>query len=575
MFRSKYFKISILISSFFGILPTVLFYISNSFKIPFIPKEIADDTLYYLSRVREVLSGNFFIGNPYIMENTGNPTTAFFVGDWVYSFWFWIFSFFKAPIIYSFLFSQFFWTVVLGILLFLLYKKLSVDERYIPWAISLSLLATLMFVWRPVAMAVVFPCFIFFLITFLDFLENRYGKKEIFLFILSSVLCFYIYTYLWQIVLVILFFLFLHSLILKKDRLFLLWNYFIIFIFSIPVFAYTYKQITAPFYFQTLERVGLVNTHSIGFSAIFYILIIFTSLSIIYLLKDIIEKEKRYFFILVFLGLLFSGISNLFSGKDLETAVHIGRFIEIFISIFLVFVLFVYDSKVFQFSKKRLFFIFVLFFILLSYIISLIMFSKKVIENSLNKTDSESYSTLMKSLGAVSKKPIVIFSDDYISSYIPVLTDNYVLFHPNAELYLSSNKDIEDRYLLSRVFMDADKDLFEKEYRKYAGVGNAVHKANIYNRGVKYCLIIKKVFRNKECGSFMETKDFVKENYFENLFSRYDDIKKHREVFLDKYNVSLIVVDIDKSGFNIKELSSLKNFKMFGGNGRFLIYKRK
>lgn len=575
MFKSKYFKISVLISAFFGLLPTLIVYIANNFKFPFVPIEIADDTLYYLSRIREVLAGNLFIGNPYIIENITKPTTAFFVGDWIYSFWFWVFSFFNLPVIYSFLFSQFFWSIVLGISLFILYKKINVDGKYIPFAVSFSFLTTMMFIWRPVAMAVVFPCFIFFLISLFDFIKNKYGKKERTLFVLSGTLCFYVYTYLWQIVLVILFFLLLHSLYLKKDRIFLLKNYFLIFLFSVPVFIYTYIQIKSPFYFETLQRVGLVNTHTIGVSAILYITIILFSFLLIYLFKDLIEGGESKFFILVFIGLLFTSISNVFSGKDLETAVHIGRFIEIFISIFIIFLISVYDYKRPMFSKIKLIVGLISFSVILIYSISLISFSRKVVENSLMSSSADEYKTLLKSINTVSSKPIVIFSDDRISSYIPVMTKNYVLFHPNAELYLSSNKEIEDRYLLSRVFSEVDQSLFKSEYRKYRGVGNALHKANIVNRKVKFCLILKKIYIKKDCGDLVTMENFVESGYFENLFSRFKDIEKNKEVFLDKYNVSLIIVDVDKSGFDIKEISSLKNFELAGSNGRFVIFKRK
>ena len=574
MIKNKYLQLTILFSSFFSFLPTILLFALNSFKIPFVPTEIADDTLYYLSRVNEVLNGNFFIGNPYILENINNPTTAFFVGDFIYSLWFYIFSFLNIPLIYSFLFSQFFWTIVLGVLLYILYKKIELKEIYIPWAVLLSLISSLMYIWRPVAMAVVFPCFIFFLISFFDFIKNPNGKREKILFTISSVSCFYIYTYLWQIVLVCLFFLFIWSLYKKENRVLFLRLYSLIFILSIPVFIYTYKQITAPFYFETLGRVGLINTHSIGFSALLYMFIIFISFLIIFILKNNLDYRQKTFFSLVFLGLLFSSISNVFSGKDLETAVHIGRFIEMFSVIFLVFILSFYQKYITGFGVKNKIIVSFSILLLVFYIFSLVFFSKKVVTTFIGQDNKEEYKTLLKSLDDITEKPIVVLSDDQISSYIPVMTNNYVLFHPNALLYLSSNKEIEDRYLLSRVFMEGDENLFKIEYRKYAGVGNAIHKANIHNRNVKICFLIKKIWQSKKCSEFKNSFDFLPANYFENLYSRYEIIQRNKDILLDRYNVKLIVVDIDKSGFDLKSLFSLKNFELFGRNDRFLIFKR-
>lgn len=562
MFKTKYFKVTVLIGFILGLLPTIIFLARFGFY-PKIPLEIMDDTLYYFGRIREVMAGNLFIGNSYLLEHVKDVTTAFFVADWVYSIPFLFFKILGSSFSFSIIFSEVLWSVITTVFLYSFYKIINIEEKYIPIAVTFSLLTVLYFIFRPVAMSVVYPVFIFFLISYLIWLRNPMGKKESVLLVASSVLSFYLYTYLWQIVLVVLGATCLFNLYYKKYIKQTFFIIFYVFILSIPVFLYTIKQINSIYYFETLRRVGLVSTHMIGSVEIFYIFLILNILLILYLFrkKNIINFNDLVFFVIVSVALLIVGLSNLISGKDLELAVHVGRFIDLFISVFVVYS-FLIKNKNNNALKGVVFFPILILFLYSGYNVFI---TYSITKSTLLIDSKEYYVDLFTNLKEIPKSSVIL-SDDLVSSYIPVLTDDYVLFHPNAELYNLSDYEVEERYLVSRVFADLNEDQLKSDFRKYAGVGNAVHQANIINREVKMCLIVKKIIISIKCGEFVDSYSLIGEKYFEDLMERYKVIKSNPDKYLDLYHVSYIIKDNTNASWIIKD------YKILWSNDRFTVY---
>ncbi len=564
MTKHKYFSYTLLFAIFLGFLPTIML-ISKYGYYPRIPLEIMDDTLYYLGRVREVLMGNYFIGNSYLVEKVGEVTTAFFVADWIYSIPFFGIVFFGLPIAIGLVFSEAFWTVTTSILLYFLYKKLDIEDRYMPLVVTFSLLSVLFYILRPVTMAVVYPVFILFLISFLAWLNDPTNNKNKIYLTLSSTLSFYVYTYLWQLVLVVLGLTFLLSLFTKKS----IKELFVVLIstlfLSLPVFVYTWRQLNSEFYFETLNRVGLINTHSLGSSAFLYTFLLFVCLFLIYVFKkrELINNVIFIFFGIITFSLIITGISNVITGKDLELAVHVGRFTELYIAIFVTFsfwVLYVNRDKV-----NKLIYLPVLF--LFCYSSYLIYLTSIIAVRSLPVQNNDYIYELISFINTLPEKSVIL-ANDSVSSYIPVMTKSYVAFHPNAELYLASNDEIEERYLVSRIFIDLDKAQLKSDFRKYAGVGNAVHKAKIVNRNAKICGYIKSVV-SLNCNTSTTTSYLLKgELYFDELIERYKFIKKNSGKFLDMYGVHYILVAQNESWILPGDL------KLVWSNQDYFVYSR-
>ncbi len=567
MFRSKYFYITLCLGFCVGFLPTLI-HIAVLGTYPKIPIEIADDTLYYLARIREVSAGHIFIGNPYLLTHVHDITTSFFVADWIYAIPFFILGVFHTSLVISLACAEVFWSIATTFLLYVLYSNLGMEDKYRPWASALSLISVFLFVIRPVGMSVIFPCFLLVMICFLNLLKDIRNNKNVFYFVISVSLSFYVYTYLWQFAVVLLSLYFLYVVIVRENykRMFIILGS--VCVLTLPVFIYTWKQIHSQFYFETLSRVGLVNTHTIGISGFIYSMVILISLSLLYMctLKNIIGKHEYIFFSITFVALGIAGASNVISGKDLEVAVHVGRFTELYISIFLSYI---FSLSCYSKIGKRFFVLGGIIFLYVSY---LVYSNYLVMQNALkDNTNNDEYSRVIIFLNNEPKEQ-TIFSDSTLGAYVVAMTQDYVLFHPNAELYLASNKEIEERYLVSHIFSDITLDTLKKDYRQYAGVGNAVHHANIINRKVKICRVVRRIFPNLSCDQEVTPYLLAGDQYFNNLLSEYKYIQKNKEDFLHTYGVGYIVVDRVRDNWN---MSSLKTFSIVKDDGRFIIYKRK
>lgn len=561
MIKHKNLIFSLLIGTVLSFLPILVIFFSHR-ALPKVPIEVIDDTLYYLTRSSEVMSGNIFIGNSYILEHVKDVTTSFFVGDWFYTLPFWFFQLF-FNINTSLILSSVLWSLLTSYLLFILYKRVSIEEKLIPYAVFLSVFSTLFFIIRPVAMSVVYPVFLIFLIFLYSWLKNEEGKRERVSLVLSSVLSIYIYTYLGQLVVVVWGLIFLRSFVYKTTKRVLV-DIFKILLLSLPFFYYTYKQINAEFYFDTLKRVGLLNTHLVGVSAIIYAIVLSSIFIVAYYFfkKEYLEEKEFNFFAILSLGLFIAGLSNVVTGKDLELAVHLGRFTDLFVTVFICFVFSKFRKKI-QFINI----IIIPILIILLYNAYLIKDTFRILKIISGVEYKDEYKIVIDELNSLPKNSVILSNDD-ISSYVP-LTNQYVLFHPNAELYLASNEEIQDRYLVSRVFSKLDIFQIKSDYRKYAGVGNAVHEANIINKKTKICNLVRKVV-NVECNTqLVDSYSLRGDAYFNALLGRYKDISKNPKKYLDEYGVDYIVQDNEKDSWTI----NIKNVSKEYEGDRFTIYK--
>lgn len=559
--KNKYLFLTIVFSIAISIIPFIIVYIINNFSYPNIPIEFMDDSLYYYSRAIQVVQGNFFIGNSYIYEHIKEVTPAFFVADWIWS----------IPLILSFslvntiFINQIFWFGVLAFLLFRLFKKLEITDKYSFVFTIITLISSYWFVARPVAMQVVFPVFVLFILNLISFLKDPKSVKKIILLAISASLSVYIYTYLTQIIFVIFAILCILSLLPKWKDYRSIWpSGFITIFVSIPFLMYTWLQINHPLYFETLYRIGLVETHSIGTAAIFYLFLIITASVSFIFVRKYIPVNVFYSFLLVSFGLFIATISNVFTGKDLETAVHIGRFVEIWTIIIFLFVIYILFK-----NKTKTVYLFTFLILLLFGIISFVKFQVKV-WGSINKTilRAEVYYEPIIWLSENTPRNSIVLADDIISSYIPLFRNNYVVFHPNSELYIMSDDEVESRYLLSRIFQNISIEDIKNDMRKYAGAGYTAHRHATINRNIKICYLLKLDKLGKECGQFTDQYELKGEKYFDDLEDKYKGFVKNPEDILKEYKVSYILVDTREDNWVIPE-----SIKKVWSDGRFEIYK--
>jgi hypothetical protein len=302
----------------------------------------------------------------------------------------------------------------------------------------------------------------------------------------------------------------------------------------------------------------------IGSSAIFYVFVVALGLIIVYFSRDKYLREELHVIIPVSLGLIVATMSNVFTGKDLEVAVHIGRFVELWAVILLCVMtqkLCIGDRKV---SLKNRFPLAVYVLLIASFLVFQVRVWCNINSEILNE---QKYSGALNWIKINAPEDSVIFANDLFSSYIPVVTSSYVLFHPNALLQIDSDENIKDRYLVSRVFQDLKLEDIKMDMRKYAGAGYTAHRHMVHNRNVKACTMLHLNLIGKDCGQFETPYSLRGEKYFIDMESKYILFKKNKTDTLNEYSVDYIIFDTDSDKWSIPQ-----SFKKVWSDGRFEIY---
>ena len=161
-----------------------------------VPPELADDSIYYYARVESVVAGHPFIGNPYFKEHTDEIASAFFGADWIAS----IPRLLHIPLFPSILLNLIVWSSVYVFLCLWLLSLSGLSRKHTLLGAVTLFISAFWLLERPVAMQIVFPVYILFLASFLWWLQEPQSGRRSLALVGSTVLSFYTYTYLWQIV---------------------------------------------------------------------------------------------------------------------------------------------------------------------------------------------------------------------------------------------------------------------------------------------------------------------------------------------------------------------------------------
>lgn len=288
--------------------------------------------------------------------------------------------------------------------------------------------------------------------------------------------------------------------------------------------------------------------------------------SVLYLLRRRFTEEVFLSSLLVTGGLAVAVVSNVFSGVDLEAAVHIGRFVELWAAIMLC--LGVWYMWQIELSRWKAYFSVAL---LVGVVCSGFVFQFRVwnsVDADVFKNDS--FQAPLNWLAMNAPAESVVLANDRIASYIPVVTRSYVLFHPNAELYMMSDHEVEDRYLASRSLGRLSVDQIKANMRLYAGAGHTVHAAMVHNRAVKVCNLLHVSVIGVTCGAPVTAYSLKGDQYFNDLKNRFDTMKKNPAETLVEYNVRYIITDATTDAWKIPT-----SYTRVWTDGRFSVYALK
>ncbi len=533
-----------------------------------VPPEFTNDSGYYFAQLHDVAHGYPFIGNPYFKEYANEPATSFFGADWIAAAPLLI----GIPLVPAIIFDTAIAFAIFAWLLIALSRKLGMRGWWIIAALVAVLASSYWLMERPVSMQIVFPCFAFFLLSYLAWLKDPDSHVAKVMLISSSALAFYVYTFLWQIVVIVFglthvfFFVYerrrLISLVLIDAATILL---------VLPVLWYTYLQLHESWYWQTMTRTGFVATHTFGSSAIITALITIAMFGVLWILctDRMVRRTELIFFSITGTALLVAAFSTVVTGKDMEAAIHFIRFSYVWAALTGVYALSVYfgsgriDWRKDMISRYSVAALVIVAFLAWNMFQTIEGF--RSIDNR-SVLASQVYAATMQWLNKNVPAGSVIFADDSFSYYVPVMTDDYVLFQPDGGLYLIPDTDVQNRYLASRIFDSASRTDIENDLRLYAGAGNANDGPQTADRSAKLCMI----FIRSNCPPMVSALSYMGASYFNDLYARYQKDLTSPEAALAHYNVSYIVKDTELDPQ--MQPQKLKGTKLLATVGRFEIY---
>lgn len=518
---------------------------------------------YYDARIKEIMDGYPLIGNPYFLEHNNEITPAFFVTDWLAA----IPRFLGASLYWGAIINMLFWSLVFVFLAYGILREMGVSKTFSVVGAELSYFHVYYMMNRAVSMQIVFPFYLFFLLAFLFWAKDHTNKKRKALLILASTLTFYIYTYLWQISFIMLGLAGLYWLIIgEKERvmgLIKILGYTII--FSAPVFVFAYLQIAHPYYWETMQRIGFVSTH-MPFPETFYKGRLIILIILAWLLSFIWSKELRanqpykisfIFMAISGLSLIIASASNIITGKEMELAEHVGRFVFLWTPLALVAFLFFIKSnwmvfKSFGIAKK-----FIVLILCLMYLYGLRAsysgFYLRIVDGrpEIQQTAAEDRqsSAVLGWLENREKKPVVVWigsgPDSVIQRTLVAATRHYVLYAiPGGQAHLMSSQEVEERYLVSNYFNHLTLDDIKKDSSLYAGAAVAGYLAKVKNRKVKLCNFFRLNLLGYDCGRETNSYELKGEKYFTDLYDKYTkEIAPNIEYYLKKYHVTYFIKD--------------------------------
>lgn len=544
---------------------------------------------YYYDRIQEIKDGYPLLGNPYFYEHRKEIAPAFFLADWVAS----VPALLGIPLLPATLFNFLFWSFVAIFILVLFLKKVGLEEKWAVFGAIYCYLAVYLFMIRPVSMQVIFPFFFLFLLACLYWLDSPENKKTILFLSAGAALSAYLYSYTAQIVVVMLG-LFAVYFLLRKD-----WRRlkgiaysalgFVVMI--IPLIIFTIKQVSHPDYWQTMVRIGLVNTHiplGLFFLSGFFVLI--GLLLLVFVWQKIAKGNKdasSMFAFCIIAGISIIGVSgsNIITGKELENAQHLERFIIIWLALVTVIVLWTLANSGFwknwRVNYKRWFVVTIAVLLVAVIFVDARYFvfygPTSVLSASAQQTDEwknvQDYVAPLFWLDQRELLPIVIWAepDSRINNYIAMLSKHYSLFNMGGILHLVSDEESAERYLVANYFYLSKVKLIE-DYKLYAGAGNAVHSWMTNNRKVKICRLFLFPKLGMDCGKIYDAVSWKGEAYFDDLLLKFEkEIKPNIDGYLRKYNVSYIITD-SLMGENFQP-EKLFGAKLVYDDGRFSVFK--
>ncbi|KKR88704.1 MAG: hypothetical protein UW43_C0002G0022 [Candidatus Yanofskybacteria bacterium GW2011_GWA1_44_21] len=523
-----------------------------------IPNYITDST-FYLARINKTIADFPMSGNHYYLEHRFDSQPVFSIAETIVALPMKFGISFNAGLLLGFIAASIFFALFT-------YKFL----RFFVGRLWAVILASLVYVVsygglvRPVVMEVIMPAFIFFNWSMFSWLQSEKKRYGIFLG-LAIAASFYLYSYLWQIVVLVVFFTCIYLMIFRQWKKFsvLLKISFLSLIMATPAIFYTFKvSFLTPGYWENVQRVGFVATHLPPIEAYYYgrWLIMAGLIWVLFFRKQLKEKTITiWYFLIVSAAVFLALVSNAITGKDFLIATHVNRFTTVWFA--LVLGMFLYYFIILKLYRGKMFVVIVALFLMLIGTLTVFAEIKRSVSPpfSISYTDAlavQDYRAPLAWLDGSEKEPVVIWADDELSRYVPYLSKHYVLYPGllNVHFYIMQTSEIRERYLVSQYFENLSKKTLTEEYVKYEG-SYFDYKKNELELRNSLCTMFK--IRAEFCREdFLDTLNVQKNDAVAEAFKLNNEtIRPNIRQYLKKYHVSYFIRDITRGPLSAKQRS--------------------
>ena len=539
------------------------------------------DEDYFYARMKEVSDGHPLIGNPYFYEHQDDLAPTFFVPDWLAAIPLTLGA--SLPVTLAINFSL--WSLIFGLLAFMLLLALRLHKNIAVLGAFLLYLQSYIWILRPVSLQQVFPFFLLFMLAALYWYRAPKERSTRALLAVAVAIPFYLYVYLWQIVVSALLVL-VATLFVRKDWMrlrHLALPSALAALLALPACIYTVLQLKSPFYWQMAERISLVYTHLPTAEVVYsggWVALTLLTFFLVWKWKNISDEDIPAFVILSAIGIALVGVqaSNVVTGKEVETAVHVKRFIVPWLGISLAAIVALLARSVPGSTRRPMLRAAILACVVILGTVNVYFAPNfpSFFANPARDARARDIQTLAASLRYLEQaepSPVVVWVADpesTFANYLPALTEHYVLYSHPGMWHLVGNDEIRERYLAASYLHPVTRESLIADLRAYAGPAAFAHRANTVNRGVKLCRLLQLERVGYSCGTLVTPEGLLGDAYFDNLIRKNTtDIRPRISELLAKYHVSYMVTTEPLS----PALTRLFGATLVYQDSRYLIYR--
>ncbi len=430
---------------------------------------LSDDEDHYLTMIREVSDGHVKMSNPYISEHKNDPYTQPFLADLYY---FGFAKLFGITINLSALINDFILPAVSFLLLYCLLFRISDAKKSSLYLTVLYFLYFIELFNRPVN-----PQFSFvFLLSGLNIIWSIVSRdntsKKILIYNVLLALVFgilvYVYPFYWMTLVVLYTLLTVSNLYLTKDFKYLLKNWASFGILAgmtlLPFLLNFHELKSSQLFEETTIRNGYIFTRVPGaFLSIFPLFIPILILIYYYLYSK--ENEKKKFYLLLMGSLILAGFGlnwqNILTGLTIQFTSHLYPVMVLFsIIICQISVTFFEARKEGLLGGKKI--LYLLVFLSLAGVMYLqknqLIYTARTL---LVPKDMSKYQKIADPIFWLDKNiekdsTIYTLGDEYDWA-IPIYTSGNVYFTNYAGVFLMSNNELEDRWVVKHFYDKVDR----------------------------------------------------------------------------------------------------------------------